>query len=258
MRILLASKRPPGIKRDGGVQTWTLTMASALEQLGHDVTIWGPCQPLSQYDLGIFAHLSHTRAALPWCSRSILVSHGIVPAESPESGCDVTAFTSEEVRDHWNGDGPIIRQPIDLKFWTPGKVGNALVRYAARRGLSFAPSVAKALDLPFIHASGQSQHRAREIVRGASCVLATGRAALEAMACNVPAVICDDRHYQGPLIGCGDLETSMKHNYSGRCGVKATPDNVRKAISEAKPNREWVDRHHDSMNVAKEILCLAS
>lgn len=258
MRILLAAKHPPGGSLPiGGVQTWIATIAAQLA--GHDVVTWGPEWPLpsGEFDIGILANTMHTGAALARCKRSLVVSHGIIPDEQPIGG-DLHAFTSEGVKRHWGGTGPVIRQPIDLSFWTPGEGRRALVRYSYRSGLVWLPQVAERLGLPFVHLRDVTHAQAREALRGAACVLATGRAALEAMACGVPVVICDDREYQGPLMSFAPA-AQMMNNYSGRGGLAATRPDVERGIDEAMrfgSLRHHVETHHDAAKIAAEILCL--
>lgn len=66
MKILIAAKHPPfGKLPIGGVQTWSATVGRELKLLGHDVTYWGPENPLPEerFDAGIFANVIHTGAA---------------------------------------------------------------------------------------------------------------------------------------------------------------------------------------------------
>lgn len=240
MRILLASKRAPATpgRRDGGVQTWVSTVAAVLLRLGHEVDVADrhAVSAVVGYDLGIFANAAHTSHLAKFCDRALLVVHGIVPDESPAGWEGRVAFTSEEVRGHWQGEGPIIRQPIDLDFWSPGKcrAGRTLIRYANRGGLEWLPAVAERLRLEFRHARSATPEQARDALRDAACVLASGRCAVEAMACGAPVVICDDRPYQGPLMD-RDIGHAMTRNYSGRGGVvpdaQVVADAVRDALS---------------------------
>src|SRR5690606_20373985 len=133
------------------------------------------------------------------CDRWLAVCHGIVPDEQPPEGR--VAYTSEGVKRHWGGSGPVIRQPLDLAFWTPHAAPKRrLLRYSPRGGLAYLPDVSRELGLRYTHLRQASHEQARQAMRESACVLATGRAALEAMACGVPVLICDDRPYQGPLV----------------------------------------------------------
>ena len=262
MRILLAAKHPPRGRRPiGGVQSWCATVGAELARLGHEVVFWGPEWrfPVGSFDAGIVANVPFTRAVLPQCDRVLMVSHGIIPAEEPEGS--VVAYTSEGVRDHWGGSGPVIRQPIDLDFWSPGDGGKYLTRFSYRRGLDFLPRLADRMGLRFRHVASLSQAEAREVLRSSACVLATGRAALEAMACGVPVVICDHRSaYQGPLMD-PDTLGAMARNYSGRGGVTPTPGNLAEAVQHAMgvgSLRAHVEAHHDARKVTQQLLELVT
>lgn len=261
MRVLLAAKHPPrGRLSIGGVQSWCATVGAELARLGHEVVFWGPewRLPEGRFDAGIVANVPFTRAALPLCGRVLVVSHGIIPAEEPVG--ELVAYTSEGVRDHWGGTGPVLRQPIGLDFWTPGEGGGRyLTRFSYRRGLDFLPRLAERMGLRFRHVASLSALEARAVLRSSACVLATGRAALEAMACGVPVVICDHRSaYQGPLLD-PDTLGAMARNYSGRGGVTPTPGNVAEAVQHAIGRgslRAHVEAHHDARKVTQEILAL--
>lgn len=265
MRVLLAAKHAPDGRRPiGGVQSWCRTVAAELRRIGHEAVTWGPEQqlPAGRFDLGIVANLGDTAAAPPICNRVLAVCHGIIPAEAPPAGLPVV-FTSEGVRDHWCRTGTVIRQPIDLEFWTPqsrSKNRNQLLRYSYRRGLGWLGEVAAGLGLTFRHMDGVTPNQAREALGAAACVLATGRAALEAMACGAPVVICDNRSaYQGPLLD-PDLEGAMARNYSGRGGIMPTSENVAEATLEAMTvgsRRDWVQEHHDVRDIVPQLLEVA-
>lgn len=274
MRILLASKRAPDApgRRPGGVQTWTLTVAAELRRLGHEVDVIGAHGDggAGGYDLGIFANATHSRQHMDSCERVLVVSHGIVPDEEPRWG-DAWAFTSEDVSRYWQRNGrafdpawdhPIIRQPIDLEFWSPGKrrAGRTLVRYANRGGLEWLPDVAARLGLQFVHVRNATPEQAREAMRRAQCVLATGRAALEAAACGAPVVICDHRSaYQGPLAAPFGL-SQARQNYSGRGGFAPDAESMRRMIECAMPAEGWrqyVQTHHDVREVVRQLLAAA-
>jgi hypothetical protein len=189
------------------------------------------------------------------------VCHGIIPAEKPGRG-DLVAFTSEEIRDHWNADGPIIRQPIDLGFWSPEQNPQIyLTRFSYRGGLPFFSALAASMGLAPQHLRNANPKRARSVIRQSTCVIATGRAALEAMACNIPVVICDHRSaYQGPLMDL-DIQGAMTRNYSGRGGVVPIMENVKRAIDSVMTNgfpmRNHVLKYHDSKNIVDQLLELA-
>jgi hypothetical protein len=260
MRILSAARHPPGgHPAIGGVQTWCATVGAELERRGHTVAYWGPKQRVCGFfDLGILANIADTRPALLLCRAHVAVCHGIIEPERPPAR-DVV-FTSEEVRDFWQGTGPVIRQPIDLAFWRPlqrPQSAPTLVRFSYRDGLPVAEDAARSLGLEYLHVRDARPKVARELIHQAACVLATGRAAVEAMACGVPVVICDDRNYQGPLLD-PDTLGAMQRNYSGRGGVVPTVPLLTGAIElaiAAGSRRAHVETHHDVRDVVDQLLC---
>lgn len=263
MDILLAAKNPPvGGSAFGGVASWMVTLKKAFEARGHHCALSGPgLKGLKYFDVGLLSNIRATSAAARWCDRPVVVSHGVIPEEKPNWRF-VTACTSEEVRTHWNVRGPVIRQPIDLAFWRDGD--------GSRRNLVFysyrAPSVfglddlARRLRLDFVWLKDVDFDGARTALQGAALVAASGRAALEAMACGAPTMICDHRPYNGgPLVDM-DMMRAMRANYSGRGGV--SPDSIdlyqfaRETMALQAP-RAHVEAHHDSGVIAEEFLGFA-
>jgi hypothetical protein len=213
-------------------------------------------RPSEAFDVGIFANAAYTGHLKGLCGRTVLVTHGIVPDEAPAEGFDRVVFTSEEVRDHWGG-GEVIRQPLDIGFWRPDPMrGHFLTRFANRSGLDMAPEVAERLGMKFQHARHLKPPAARQAIWQSACVLASGRCAVEAMACGVPLVVADERHYQGPLLD-PDAVGSMLRNYSGRGGVVPTTENLAAAVQAAIERgslRAHVEKHHGAAQVVDQLL----
>lgn len=262
MRILIAAKyKPNGRNQIGGVQSWSRAIGDAFKE--HQVHFWehGDRTPRDRYDFGILAHWKHTGKLARLCHSFVNVSHGIIDTEQP-SNFNVV-FTSEGVRDFWKQPGQILRQPIDLSFWRPHDVvlhRPYLTRFSYRNGLDLVRDVAASLGLEYYHARDLAPEDVRNVLWRSRCVLASGRAALEAAACGVPVVICDDRHqYQGPLLDI-DLIGAMEQNYSGRGGVTPTSENVTaavlKSISEGSL-RSHAEEHHNNVEIAERLLELA-
>lgn len=258
MRILLAARYTIKQQPIGGVQSWIEAIKGALK--GHQVDTWGRGEPVPthRYDMGILANWCDTSHLAAWCDKYITVSHGIIKPERPGPN---PLFTSEEVRNHWYGKGDIIRQPIDLKFWSPADVDKVfLTQFSYRSRLPYIPEIAETLGLEYIHVADLSPIQVRAALRQSACVLATGRAAVEAMACGVPVVICDDRPYQGALLDT-DTTGAMKRNYSGRGGVLPDPVNVTEAILDAIERgslRRHAERYHDAEKIADDLLAHAN
>jgi glycosyltransferase involved in cell wall biosynthesis len=262
MRILLAGKFPPaGGAAFGGVASWMQTVADVLSLRGHECVFWGPKLPIPSecFDVGVIANAYSVRRIFKRCERVICVSHGIISEERPPPAYR-SVFTSEEVRDHWAGNGAIVRQPIDLRFWNDRfrEPERMLLLYSYRAPDDFGlERVARRLGFRFVHLRKATHRQARDMMLSASIVCASGRAALEAMACGAPTVICDYRPYNsGPLI-CSDLKTARAHNYSGRGGLEFTAERAIEAILSAEKMqtpREYVIEHHDAARIAGEIL----
>ncbi len=260
--FLIAAKRMPGgLCPIGGVQTWSETVSAELRRLGHRTTFWGPEAqlPPGVFDFGIIANAPYTEAAFGACRSVLNVCHGIIRCEMPRDGAR-HAFTSEGVRQHWGGSGPVIRQPIDLAAWKLPKTRpkpSLIVRYSRQKGLPFLPDLAKSMGYGFAHGRGWSHTVARRMMGQAACVIASGRAAVEAMATGVPVLIADHRaKYQGPLMSFAP-QMQLMENYSGRGGVEATREAVADGIERAIASgslRTHVEMHHDVRCVVHSIL----
>jgi len=267
MRILLAAKHAPhGARPIGGVQSWCRTVCRELERRGYDVETWGPEQffPAGEFDLGIVANIHDTHKALAQCRKLIVVSHGIIPAENPhlKNSRAQLVFTSEEIRDHWDGIGQIVRQPIDLDFWVPAhNRKESLTRFSYRRGLNFVKGIARSMQMKYVHLHNKSSRECREVLQNSACVLATGRAALEAMACGVPVVLLDHRGAYQPALLHTDIPQAAKRNYSGRGGITPTILNTREAIDRAITRgnmRKYVKKYHDVVHIVDQLMDIAT
>jgi hypothetical protein len=261
MRILLAAKYvPTGSRPIGGVQSWIATVRAELERMGNNIVEeWQPGFPMPTggFDLGIFANMGLTGHLAALCKRTVCVSHGIIEPERPGEA-DRVLFVSEGVRGHWGGNGAIIRQPIDAAFWRPTVAQRrGVVRYSYRGSPTQCAIIAEALEMPYRHIMDATPGDARDILAGAALVFASGRAALEAMACGAPTVIYDHRQaYQGPLMD-DDLHRQMRNSYSGRCGIDPTLNDLLGAAGramEAGSRREWVEKYHDAREIVEELI----
>lgn len=254
MQVLLAAKHPWGGRlKFGGVQTWQKTVADELVRRGHHVTFWGPelNLPCERFALGLVANLRHTAPALLVCEKVKKISHGIIP---DEQGGDGWIFTSEEVQG--SCAGTVIRQPLDLKFWQPGDCERIYLTHHGYRGeLGCLTHLAKELGLEPIRIKEMVPEDVRKVLQRSRVVLATGRAAIEAMACGAAVVIADNRVYQAPLL---DLDPfgAMHRNYSGRGGTVFTTDQLRTAIGLALERgslRAHVETHHDAKRIVDQL-----
>lgn len=264
MRILLTAKHAPHGKRPiGGVQTWCRTVEAELLRRGHEVVTWGPELPMPSgaFDLGVISNAADCKGAIELCARTVSISHGIISPEEPHRDSPV-AFTSEEVRDHWGGGGTVLRQPIDLTFWSPSPLPrDTITRHSYRAGLAFVKEIARSLGKRYAHLRRFTAEEVRDYLQRSFCVLATGRAALEAMACGVPVVICDHRSAYQPALLEPHPVRAMVRNYSGRGGIQPTLPILEAAVEDAVARgslREHVQKHHDVRNVTTQLLELAT
>ena len=261
--FLLAGKNIPreGQIMMGGVQTWIHTIRTELEARGYSVTLWGHGDPLpsGRYDYGILSNIGFTEPAADLCDKVLAISHGIVRPEAPKPHF-TTAFTSEEVKERWKGVGPVLRQPIDLDFWFPSyRTGETLLHHGYRASIPPHKDAARQLGLRVDRLKYGMPEEIRASFRRAACVLATGRAAVEAMACGMPTVICDNRSkYQDCLLD-PDTGGAATRNYSGRGGAIPTVVSLVQAVQEALDrDRLWWRAHaeanHDSVKIVNQIL----
>ena len=115
------------------------------------------------------------------------------------------------------------------------------------------------LGLEFGWLKNCSADRARSEMQRAALVCASGRAALEAMACGAATMICDWRGYQRPLY-VSSYKDAMTHNYSGRGGVDPAHCDLSadaKARMKYGSRRAWVEKYHDAEKITDQLLeCL--
>jgi len=247
----------------GGVASWISTVAARLSARGFPVSIWGPGDRIPRrggFDIGIIANCRHTTVIAAYCENTLNVTHGVIDDEEPDARFRIVA-TSEEVRDFWSSNATVIRQPVDLDFWRPGgERKKILTLYSYRAQDDFgAAKAARLLGFEFRWVRGVDYAEARAALQESAVVCASGRAALEAMACDAPTLICDWRDYNGGPLLCGDLDDAMRRNYSGRGGGKPDAPSIAfgalLAMETQKP-REHVERHHDADKVAEELMAL--
>lgn len=265
--VLLAAKHTPdGRCKVGGVQTWIDTVRTELQKRGYECSTWAWREPIPtrRFDFGIFAHLMHTEPLLGLCDRQLAIAHGVVGVENVPSGSYLRGFTSEEVARSCGAVEPIIRQPIDLDFWKPGPCQYKLapgnfVHYGYRSPVDCHGAAASLLGLRSYHLKRNTKAVIRDILRQAEVVMATGRAACEAMACGARVVICDNRStYQGPLLD-PDTVGAMTRNYSGRGGAEPNAYTLAEAAKAAiarGPMRAHAEQHHDVRKITDQILAL--
>lgn len=262
MRFLFAAKHPPvGGVAFGGVASWIQTISEKLNERGHKTAIFDgkTAAEYGRFDVGVLSNFKSVKRAAEICDRVLCVSHGIVGDEEPVDGSAI--FTSEEIRDHWRGVGPVVRQPIDLQFWRCGeKHRRDFVLYSYRAHDDFGLSdLASQLGLNFVWIKDVTREEARDSLQSAALVAASGRAALEAMACHAPTMICDYRPYNGSPLICQDMNKARRFNYSGRGGIDPALVDMRRFAIETmsfQNPRGYVEKWHDAEKITEELIAL--
>lgn len=269
MKYLIASKHTSaGIQPIGGVQSWNDTVQKVLVNAGHTVHQTEPSARAGiddKYDWVLVSNARYFERLLSRSQRTVGVCHGIIPDEQPRRQMVTRqAYVSEETRDNWTpGVGFIVRQPIDLDFWKPARKRRAdlVVRASYRAEDSLSREFAAYLGESYIHARNLSHKRLREIYSRARVVFASGRAALEAMACGAPVVLYDYRsEYMPPTLDDRELNHSVTTNYSGRGGIMhPTLIQIIHAFRRAEERggqhfRQWVEQYHDAEKVVRELV----
>lgn len=244
----------------GGVQSWCETIAKALNARQIKTEFWGPRMrlPSERFDLCLLANASKAYLAAKAARKAVNICHGVIAEEKPFGDLPVV-YTSEEIRDHWRRPGPIVPQPIDMEFWSPDDSRRDLLLFYSYRspeslGLE---RTAEALGLRFVWIKSATHETARAAMRQSAICFASGRAALEAMACNAPTVVCDWRDYNGGPLMQDDLEQAARRNYSGRGGVDpraADLVEIARRTIEAQRPRDYVEARHEAKAVADALL----
>jgi hypothetical protein len=279
MRILLATSR---LEFEAGSEMWTLTMLSALRDLGHSVDVFtvgrdiyskSPPDFRHSYDLAIICHNTTLRALE---SRSIykriMVCHGVLPAlEQPIKGADSYVAVSEETQAHmramgfpsaiirnpinctsFNGETPVQTQTVALMCSANGYPLRAVIEGKAREACQKTGRVFRILK-------GIPYDKLPDELRGVDLVIGAGRCILEAAACN-RAVIAFD-YGDKPRCGHGAIERDTFHSYrrdsfTGRNGGKNfTAAELAIEIERARGGlRDLVVAQHADHEIAAKFL----
>lgn len=214
--------------------------------------------PKTRVDVAMIAHAKRTWV-ISGCAETVInVSHGVIPEEAPQTR-EKTVFTSEEVRSFWKRPGSVIPQPIDMDFWRPADTDRrSLLFYSYRSPDALGlDAVADKLGLEFRFLTNATPDEAREAMQSAAVCFASGRAALESMACDAPTVICDHRDYNGGPLCEIDMDRARFTNYSGRGGVSPSLEMLEtaalQAIETQRP-REYCAQWHEAGAVTEKLM----
>ncbi len=228
---------------------------------------------IPKFDLGIISPACCYLPTYDMCKQTIQVTHGVVDAEAPVEAADFNVFVSEEARDHWGIDGPVIRNPIDTSRYR--------TILAPRHKLKNVAHFSNYDDIEALQEAciqmGVQLHRVKhkgfdeviEMLTDADMIFAVGRSAYEAMSLGREVVFCDNRSYYNVEGSLGDGFASQcyyearANNCSGRWGVYQWDVcdfiKIMRAYDRdsAYANRQLIIDHHDHRAIAAELLEVA-
>lgn len=263
----------------GGTQTWVMTMAEELVNLGHEVYLFAgdsnyslmpgykTIDPSIEYDLALINHNS-CLTALDGLNvkKKIFTSHGILPElEQPIEGADIYVSVSEEVQKNLSDKGfpsVVIRNPINVDLFLPTKVNEKLTNI-----LYMSNYQGKVLDIIKEASSGYNlkvygkneQIDNLTAMKDADLVIGLGRTAYEAMSMNKNVIIFDYNGADGLATPASLLEF-RKNNCSGRrYGMKLNAEQLREMFELYSPElnlRDYIIENNDVVKIAQQYLNL--
>ena len=247
MKILVTNH---WLKKLGGSETFTYTLAGKLKQLGHNVELFTNVHghvanrivvdfdirtvsdpQTRQYDLILANHNTCVKQLALHKSKIIQTCHGTVPKlEQPSTFANEYVSISAEVAEHIAALGyhsHIIRNGIDCDRFKPETNINKHIRTVlslthndhlnAMLTQLFARHGIKLITL---NKFKNPVWDVEKYINQADLVVSLGRGAYEAMACGRPVLVLDKRPYQS-LLGDGlltpdNIDQSSHYNCSGR------------------------------------------
>lgn len=264
----------------GGTQTWVKTMYDYLIKEGHQVDLFAGDNDYSllpqssrlgdDYDLALINH-NTCLSALEGIKikKRVFTSHGVIPElEQPIRGADVYVSVSEEVQENLKKQGfnsLLIRNPIDLDVYRPTRPINhklTKVLFLSNYQGKALEVVTKAVDLikgVQLEVLGKNKQTSNvvEVINNADLVIALGRTAYEAMACNRNVIIYDYNGADG-FVNHQTIYEYRENNCSGRCKKRIiTAEDLVSLINMYNPQLElrwYIKDHHDVKKIATEYL----
>lgn len=274
MKILLTNNT---LQNLAGSETWVMTIAKSLEELGHQV---GACvasgedlligKTVENPDLAIINHNSCLNSLRHLTCKKIFTSHGIIPdLEQPVEGADIYVSVSEEVQENLKNKGfesVIVRNPIDCeKFKSTRPINDTIKKVLFSSNYQgYAKNVIiqtcqeLGIELEIIGGENRVVNIVDKI-NEADLVIGLGRTAYEAMACERNVIIFD---YNG-ADGMATPETLLefrKNNCSGRRYRKMfTVEDLKNefskySIENGKRLREYILENNNSEKIVKQYL----
>jgi len=261
------------LNKVGGSQSFTHTLATAFEQLGHSVTKHDTHFE-GEADLVILSQPSHCTALTN--APIIQVSHSsFVPLERFTNKSSYRVSVSQEIKqleEKLGFDSVVINNPIDTSIFKllnlREKCGRVL--YMSHDGALARETIQsacrkKSVDFAMI----ENSHNIAEDIHRADVCIGIGRCLLEAMACGKNVISGDHRNWMDSFKGAGLIEPDRytyhtRDNFSGRLSPReVTEQMIIDAIENYDPDRgiklsKLVKRTHDAKAIARQYLRLIS
>lgn len=256
MRILITNNTLGDL---AGTETWVITMCRELSKK-HEVGVYsqhkGYVASLLReyiddsprgYDLALINHSNNAHVDAKF---KIFTSHGVVPAlETPPKGMDYYVAVNENVAAR-HDIKHIIKNPIDTELFRP----MSPIRNRPDRVLSLTTQ-----PIPIAHRTGsRREYSTPDIMNDVDVVVSLGRGALEAMSCGRCVITWDVKSGWGG-VGDGYLDDLTRlTGYVAGPYLKRSLDwgeELAKYDPEhGERNREYILKHHDVRNIAKEYI----
>lgn len=226
-----------------------------------------------QFDLGIISPACCFLPTYEVCKKTLQVTHGIVAPEAPIALADYHVYISEEARDFWPIDGPVIRNAIDTNRYAP--VGpprqnlQAVAHFSNYDDILNLQIACEMLGVRLNRIKHQGFDDVIRLLRDADMIFAVGRSAYEAMSTGREVVFCDNRSYynaEGSLsdgIASECYYEARANNCSGRWGGHEwSVDDFIRILgaydrNSAIANRLMIIDNHDHHEIAAQLLEVA-
>lgn len=238
LKILVATNH---LDIPAGSETWTYTVVTELQRLGHEVEVFtlSPGElakrlpvvekPAGRYDLLLINHNSCLRALQGVSGYKVFTSHGVYPTlEQPEAGADAYVAVTPEIAMHMSKlgfDAHVIYNGVDTERFSPTAPTNDTLKkvLCMAKGHAAAGLVKEACEeLGLTFRWIQGFWNTEEIINENDLVVTLGRGAMEAMACGRNVLVLDSRAYMDEgiladgMITADNAEEFARKNYSGR------------------------------------------